>query len=240
MTDIARTTSIRTVVSKIKSRGRISEKRDPDIFQMVMDGMRQLSLFSLNTINVVKLDMDSLNRVTLPDDYLNFLAIGIPVRGKLSTFTRNDKMTRSSDQTFADDSFDTEYGENVAINDANIYAYGQGGGTNDVYFYIDERKGYIQLKGYDKTTVTLHYISHGINQDSEDVYIPAIAEEALIAFAMWMDSIGDPTKSISERREFERFFGDRLSDLDDIQQIPSVDELMDTFYSTIYQTIKRL
>lgn len=236
--DISNTTSIRRVVNKARARGRISEDRDPMLYQLVIDGMKDLSLFTLPFKNTIKITVDSLGRLQLPTDYLMFLAVGIPRDGRLFTFTRENLIVQTSDKTYSYEAFDTEYGENQSLPIRSTFSYGSTGGQNDTYFVINERLRYIQLIDFTGTEATLHYVSSGITSNPEGVEIPLVAEEALIAYVLWMDAQYDPQVPIQVARERERLYGDACADLDMIYA-PTIDEIMDTFYSTMSQTVKR-
>lgn len=236
--DISGTTTIRKVVNKARMRGRISEDRDPMLYQLTIDGMKDLSLFTLPFKNTVKITVDSLGRLQLPSDYLMFLAVGVPRDGRLWTFTRDNLLVQTSDKTYSYEAFDTEYGEGQELPIRSCYSYGSTGGVNDVYFVINERLRYIQLTEFTGTEATLHYVSSGITSNADGVEIPLVAEEALIAYVLWMDAQYDPQVPIQVARERERLYGDACMDIDRIYS-PTVDEIMDTFYSTLSQTIKR-
>lgn len=240
MPDQSGTTTIRRIVSKIKSRGRIPEDRDAHVYQLVIDAVTSLSLSTSPAKNVVKLPVDSLGRIQLPSDYMSFLSVGTPYAGRLFTFTRDKMMVQSSDKTYVYESFDTEYGENQSVPATYHYSYGKGGGVNEVTFHINERQRYVQLIGFTGAECTLHYISSGITDNPEGVEIPKIAEPAILAYALWREVEYDQSVNISERRERERAFEREKEDLQFYYTAPSVDELMDNYYSTLYQTIKRI
>lgn len=238
MSDTKSTTSIRTIVNKARSRGRIPEDRDPFCFRAAIDGMTRLSLFNLPQKNVIKVTPDSLGRVKFPSDCLKFLSLSVPNGGKNYTFTRERALVMSSTKTYSYEVFDTEYGENQQMSD--VFSYGMGkGGSSELVFNVNERLGYAQIVGFLGTECTLNYISSGITENPDGVEIPRIAEEALIAFVLWRDSEYDTTLSIGERQFREQKFWAEADDLDMINYAPTKDEIMDAYYSNLYQTIKR-
>jgi hypothetical protein len=238
MSDTKSSTSIRVIVSKARARARIPEDRDPMCFQAVIDGMKRLSLFNLPQCNVLKVIPDSLGRVKFPSDCLKFLSLSVPNGGKDYTFTRDRAIVSSSDKTYVYEAFDTKYGENQKMSD--VFSYGMGkGGSSEVVFNVNERLGYAQVVGFLGTQCTLNYISSGITENPEGVEIPKIAEEALIAFVLWRESEYDLTMSIGERQFREQKFFNEADDLDMINYTPTKDEIMDSYYSNLYQTIKR-
>lgn len=238
MSDTKAYTSIRSIVNKARARGRISEDRDPFLFQNVIDGMKRLSLFNLPQKNVTKVTPDSLGRVKFPSDCLKFLSLSIPRGGKNYTFTRERALVSSSTKTYAYEVLDTEYGEGEKM--SGVFSYGMGkGGASELVFNVNERAGYAQVVGFTGNECTLNYISSGITENPAGVEIPKIAEEALIAFVLWRESEYDASLSIGERQFREDKFWDEAVDLDMINYSRTKDEILDYYYSNLYQTIKR-
>jgi hypothetical protein len=235
--DTSNVTTLRNVVNKARSRGRIPQELDADCFQLALDGMKDLSLFSMPYKNVVKITTDSFGRLWLPKDFLMFLAVGVPQNGQMYTFTKNKMIVQSNDNTYAADAVDTTYGEGQDIPLMSVYEYGSSGGSNETYFIIDERKKYIQLSNFTGTEATLHYVSSGVSENPEGVEVPVVAEEALIAFILWMIVQYDPSTHPSVAQQRERLYGEACIDLKHLHS-PTMDEIADAFYSTVSSGIK--
>jgi len=232
------TTTIRKVVNKIRSRGRIPESEDGEVFQLVIDIMRDLSLFALPQKKIVKITVDSLGRIPFPSDCLMFLAVGVPRNGRLFTFTKDRSVIQSTDQTYSYEAIDTEYGEGQTLPLVTSYSYGSGGGLSNTNFVLNERRRFIQLTDFIGTEATLHYVSSGISDSPDGVTIPLIAEEAVIAGALWKRIVYDPNANINVARERERLYGDAQLDIKRLS-FPTVDEILDAYYKDLYQTVKR-
>jgi len=237
--DTVNTTTLRKCVNIARMRGRIPEDRDAACFQSAIDAMKDISLFNLPQKKEAKLTMDSMSRLILPDDYMMFIALGVPKNGKLMTFTRNNLIIQTSNETYSYEAYDTTYGEGQDIPLTSSFSYGSTGGSNDVYFVINERERYIQLANFKGIQATLHYVSSGIDKNPELVSVPLVAQEAIIAYILWMDVQYDVTIPLAISRERERLYGHALLDINSIYS-PTVNEIMDTFYSTSYSTIKRM
>ena len=236
--DQTATTTIRKVVNKCRARGRISEAEDMDLFQLVIDTMKDLSLFTLPYKQITKITVDSLGRVQLPKDYLMFLGIGVPRNGRIFTFTKDKSIVQTTDQTYAVEAVNTEYGEGQKLPLVVSYAYGAGGGLSNTNFVLNERRGFIQLTDFVGTEATLYYVSSGISESPDGVTIPLVAEEAVIAGVLWKHIVYDQNANINEKRERERLFGDAELDIKRLS-FPTVDEIMDNYYKDLYQTVKR-
>lgn len=238
MADTKATTDIRAIVNKARSRGRIQEDRDPFIYGLVVEGMGHLSLFNLPQKNSVKLEPDSLGRIKFPSDCLKFLSLSVPNGAKNYTFTRDKTLVSTSTKTYSYEIFDTDYGEGQQQQDVFSYSYGKGGASEFV-FTVNERLRYVQISGFMGTQCTFNYISSGITENPAGVEIPKIAEKALIAYVLWKDSEYDTSLSLSERQIREQKFFNEAEDLDLINYMPTKDEIMDAYYSNLYQSIKR-
>lgn len=232
------TTTIRKVVNKIRSRGRISENEDPEIYQLVLDTMKELSLFTLPYKQITKITVDSLGRVELPKDYLMFLGIGVPRNGRVFTFTKDKSVVQSTDETYVYEAVNTEYGEGQTLPVNTSYVYASGGGLSNTNFVLNERRGFIQLTDFIGTEATLFYVSSGISDSTDGVAIPLIAEEAIIAGVLWKHIAYDLSVGIGEKRERERLFGEAELDIKRLS-FPTVDEILDNYYKDLYQTVKR-
>lgn len=232
------TTTIRKVVNKIRSRGRISENEDPEIYQLVLDTMKELSLFTLPYKQITKITVDSLGRVQLPKDYLMFLGIGVPRNGRVFTFTKDKSVVQSTDETYVYEAVNTEYGEGQTLPVNTSYVYASGGGLSNTNFVLNERRGFIQLTDFVGTESTLYYVSSGISDSPDGVTIPLIAEEAVIAGVLWKHVAYDINVGIGEKRERERLFGEAELDIKRLS-FPTVDEILDSYYKDLYQTVKR-
>lgn len=236
--DQPNTTTIRKVVNKIRSRGRIPESEDNDIFFLVIDVMKDLSLFTLPQKQITKITVDSLGRIPFPNDYLMFLAVGVPKNGRLFTFTKDRSVVQSTDQTYNYEAVNTEYGEGQKLPLVTSYNYGSGGGLSNTNFVLNERRRFIQLTDFIGTEATLYYVSSGISDSPDGVTIPLIAEEAVIAGVLWKHIVYDPNANINVARERERLYGDAQLDIKRLS-FPTVDEIMDNYYKDLYQTVKR-
>jgi len=232
------TTTIRKVVNKCKARGRISDIDDMDLYQLVIDVMKDLHLFALPDKQIVKITVDSLGRVQLPKDYLMFLGIGVPRNGRVFTFTKDKSVVQSTDETYVYEAVNAEYGEGQTLPVNTSYVYASGGGLSNTNFVLNERRGFIQLTDFVGTEATLYYVSSGISESPDGVTIPLVAEEAVIAGVLWKHIVYDPNANINVARERERLYGDAQLDIKRLS-FPTVDEILDSYYKDLYQTVKR-
>ena len=238
MADTTALTSLRNIVNRARRLGRISEDRDPSLFLLAMDAMRDLSLFHLPQKNSIKVTADSLGRIQFPTDLLRFLSLSVPFRGRDLLFTKDKALVSTSTKTTTYELLDAEYGEGINPNDNYNVTYTKGGGSS-VYFSLNERLRYAQVIGYQGTELTLTYVSSGISGSPEGVEIPKIYEPAIVAFILWRESEYDTTLSLGERKFREDKYFMEVEDLDRVHYNPSKDDILDQYYQHLYQSVKR-
>ena len=206
--------------------------------QFAIRGMKKLRLFDLNIVNTARLDMSDINTVTLPDDYVNFCALGVPYKGRMWTFTKEGKMISPSSESCGKEVLDSDKGEGIDISDGyNVSGYGVPGGGNLYYMNIELKNNRIVLSGFNRTTVILKYISTGVSMNDE-TYIPRIAEEALIAWVHWKRLQYDRKSSRVDKYSAKVDYYEAVKDLRDVQS-PTLDEIYDAIYETFFQSAKR-
>ena len=83
--------TIRTVVMGVLNRlGQYDMKLYKRLTQIAIEGFIELSLWHINSLEVVYLKMGTAKTVPLPSDFIDYVKIGFPVNGKLRVITRND------------------------------------------------------------------------------------------------------------------------------------------------------
>ena len=84
------------------------DKDDYKIFGHVLNGLRDLSLHNFRYKNSIKVTPDNLGRIYFPDDCLRFLSVGVALRGKYWTFSRDKAIVKTSDKTYFQETYDTD------------------------------------------------------------------------------------------------------------------------------------
>ena len=153
-------------------------------FQMLTNGVRDLKLFHDKTLRRVLVDMDSNYIVDIPGDLLSFVRIGIPINGRLHTFTEDNELLAIA-------TTDPEYSWEDAVDEKSTISFGTRGGKNTDYFNIDWENSRIVFNSPSvRTEVILEYVSSGIDLTAE-TSIPVIAKMAMIAYIVWRDALYD-------------------------------------------------
>ena len=199
----------------------------------------KLVLFHLPYVKTVELTMNDLNAVTLPDDCSRFISVGVPYRNRYWTFTEDGRMLLTGlGGDCGEQVLDEDDGEGENLEETGDRAgYSIPGGRNDYYYKMDARNNRIILNGFSRTTVRVKYISTGIRVDKETV-VPVIAQEAMIAGVHMLRLRHDPKAARVDKDHAERLFNLEIENLEHAL-MPTVDQLYDTYYKTVYQSAKR-
>lgn len=214
--------------------------------QIVIEGIMHISIFHDSVERVVKLTPDSLSRINWPDDYIDYMALGIPVGGRLWTFTRDDRLViTTSDDGGGGEEYDTSIGEGFNVSNGQVIGYGAVGGKNPYYFKNDKDNRRFVLNGFtsDNGDVWLYYFSSGVSSDVE-TYIPSthrFALEKWVRYQMagYADDEANRDKRIPDyiiRRRKEEW-EDAIGQLRNYDW--TLDEVLDVLRSHYKQTPRR-
>ena len=215
-------------------------------FGLAVDAMRDLRLFTVKGERVVRLQMDAVNCIQLPQDYLSFMKLCVPIKGRLWTFTYDGTMIIPQTLENGLEALDHDKGEGVsrvqgkfnADGSRNGYSHGMynnTGGKNNYYFTFDLENRRIVLDCIDRTEVTLFYKSNGISASGQTL-VSATYEEAVLAFINWKKAEGERNMSWAQANKQE--YLECCNQLKFLES-PSLDMLYDAMYSTYRQGVKR-
>jgi hypothetical protein len=203
----------------------VGEKSEGDYFrylQLIIRGFKDSKLFHLKGFTkVAKLTVSDIKTIDLPDDYLSFVAVVVPLQGEYWGLTEKETLVFSQSGTTLD--ADDEEGED--INDSYSITYGATGGKNKQgYIKLDEANSRIIINSLavGKTEVFLIYVSSGINEAGTDTYIP--------------DAI-----AIYKNQPYEHLRDEYYRELDKVRylQMPSLEAMRDALYEVFTPTPQR-
>jgi len=198
--------------------------------QLTIDGLKKIKLFHLRGFEtVVKLTVSAIKTIDLPDDYLNFIAVAIPVDGEYWFLTSKGRMVFSQDAL----PLDTDDGEGVDIPDGYYSDYQSSGGINrEGYYKIDEKNRRIVLNSLQSTSteVFLLYYSTGINAAGTATYVPDRAREAVLAYIDFGYAMGE--KDYRAASFLEDQYNKRVDELRYLE-MPRLSELRDALYEVM-------
>lgn len=232
----------------------------PYYLKFALDCYRELNLFTLPSIKTVNLTFSDAFTVDLPDDYVNYTAIGVRIGRHIYLLGRDDKLvlnrsdecpTPIEEVLQAPDRFAQLFPYGYFFSGAfrngqyvgEQYAYG-GGWNSKGYYRVDLEKHQIQFSNIiPKTEIILEYKSTGMDCDGS-VEIPYEAISAMTAFVHWKriqydESIKNARFKALEMSDRERQWKIEFGKLRHYRLMFTVQEFMDSKYRTIKSTPKR-
>lgn len=201
-------------------------------------GMKELSIFNgKDFYKEVELTINDVGCITLPSDFLDYMAVGVKYRGKLWTFTKKDGLVSPNGESCGVEAYDDD--EEYAISGNRwVCGYGVEGGSNSFYFKIERKNNRIVLNGVESyTKVRLRYKSSGVSLDGATI-VPKIYEEFLIAYIHWRAMQFDKGHTVADKELAKRNFNDEYEKLTNALS-PKIDEWYDAIYSGYTQSLKR-
>jgi|688.fasta_scaffold29647_2 hypothetical protein len=252
------TVSVRYIVQNIKNRRKEYSATDyKHIEQLVIDAIGYLNIFTLDTIEVSYIDVDSTGVIELPEDYVDYTKIGVVDRNmKLWTLTLDKSLVRlpveecglpldrvlTGHADFNRTAFPyptTGYFWSPHFHYGNFIDnyYGMGGGFNRGYYNIDRAGRRLLTRGLPEgTTVVLEYKSSGVGV-SAGTYVPRQALEAIIAKVMWVET--EYSVLPGNPQYWEKRFYDEENMLINLEYTRTMQEHLDSLYAVWTQGPKR-
>lgn len=244
--------SVRYVVmSYLNRKGIYDLKNYKRLEQIALEGLTQLNLYDMETVEVAYLTMNEIGVVKFPSDFVDYTKIGIPVNGRIYTLTVNESIIEPRLEKCGEEVFDPNHNRNVA--DVGGYyfndhfrngryvggLYGVGGGFNVAYVKLDRQRRQFIIEGnVPRSEIILEYISTGIKQDGSTL----VPTEALEPLRRWIDMIvteNDRRSSESAIARTTRSYEVALDEMRHFITCPTQDEYKDKFYESLTQGIKR-
>jgi len=215
----------------------VGEKLESDYFryqQLIIRGFKDAKMLHLKGFTkIAKLTVTDIKTIDIPDDYLSFVAVVVPIQGEYWTLTEKETLVYS--QSGASLDADDEEGED--INDSYSVHYGAVGGINKQgYIKLDEVENRIIINSLEvgKTEVFLIYVSSGINEAGTDTYVPDAIVPMLHFYALYKDAI-------YKDKPYEHLRDEYYRELDKVRylQMPSIGAMLDALYETFTPTPTR-
>jgi hypothetical protein len=215
----------------------LGEKPEGSYFrylQLMIRGFKEAKLFHLKGFTkVAKLTVSNIKTIDLPDDYLSFIAVVVPIQGEYWTLTEKESLVFSQDVAPLD--ADDEEGEDV--NDSYTISYGATGGKNKQgYVKLDEVNSRVIINSLavGKTEVFLLYVSSGVNEAGTDTYIPDIIVPMLHFYVLYKEAM-------YHDQPYEHLFNEYSRELDKVRyvQMPSLDAMRDALYEVFTSVPQR-
>lgn len=208
MADTSRYTTIDALVKEYLDQSLLTPLRSTTLYQLCVNGIRENNLFNIkDSRKVIKLALDSNYIATLPSDFLTMHKIGIPLDGKLWTFTKDEGIITSTSTESGAEVLDSDYGEGVDINPVYYSTFGAKGGVNKAGYYkfdysTEYGAGRIIFRNTSRTDVLLEYSSSGVSLGSDTV-VPVICKGVIKAYMAYEEAVFRQDIPISRIQLFE-------------------------------------
>ena len=233
MSDTKGIVSLKSIVANVMSD--LGEAADMGNYarylQWAIRGVKDAHLFHMGHVKTAELTMTSINTVNLPDDFVSFVMIGIPYKGRLWTSTRDNNLLVPSDMLCGEDVLDSVDGEDTEIGTGTVTRmFGRQGGVNSEYYKLDLPNNRIIINGLDRATAILKYKSTGVALN-KNTYIPREAEESIIAYVHVQRTKFDKTATRGERADAKQDWQQATTKLTRLQDIN-----IDDFYDAVLRS----
>jgi hypothetical protein len=220
----------------------ITKRPDSDyksFFQIAIRGYMDLR------IHVVKqgrkqsvLTISDINKVDFPDDFVDFISIGVVDGGKIWRLSPNKDFIVVTTEGGDEETQDENEGQGVSIPNESVSGYyARGGSNNKGYYQIEWDKRRIGLINVSEDTVILTYITSGIDVDNT-TYIPIKYIPALQSYIAWWSIALDNNIPLSQKQMAEHTYIMMRNQLRKSES-PTLEEYEEALLSTFYPLAKR-
>lgn len=223
----------------------MNEKNDYDKYQrkrlkqIAINGTRQFQLYHIAraTRQWIPVEPD-LNIVPLPDDLMEFKAVGVPIEGKFWEFTED----REAIPPLSGDTLNQRREESRAEDIAGpVQNFAYPGGQNDFRYQLDLPNNRIVLiTVFPVDEVMVVYKTTGINSKG-DTLIPIHALDALVKYVEYHDVRRDPHQVTPNNMKqlLKQEMEDAIFDMRRMEHRWTMNQFLDIIRSGYGQTVKR-
>jgi hypothetical protein len=198
-------------------------------FNFAISGLRELRLlYTEDGKNIIKVEPDNVNRINFPSDMEEFIALGVPVQGKIWWLTRKNDMIPTKTVVGLDESLDSDDDEGELLQNAQSNTFSSVGGINlQGYYTIDNKNREIIINNTQRTELLLAYTSSGVELSST-TYFPTKYVEALKSWISWKDIEFDKSVNEAIKDSYEKRYNRKIKDIQRIEA-PSHIEILDAW-----------
>jgi len=229
------------------------------VLQYAINGLKELNLFVLKSMNVEYLKVNDDKTVDLPLDYIYYQKIGVDCgNGQIWTLTLNEDLVQPKadttsickPETVVPPTGNTELGFLYGGYGYPFYhhfrggqyvgeMFGLGGGLNVGEFKVDDTNRKI-LFGSEMpfTEIILEYKSSGIKPGG-DTKVPQEAVDTIRKYIHWQLNEYDPSAPMGEKDRKRLQYGDAYNKLQYLTNLFTKDEYLDMVWANASLTVNR-
>jgi hypothetical protein len=174
------------------------DERYPMFLSSAINGLQELNMDLKNIVTEVLLTVNDNDTVTLPNNYIDYMIVGIVKGARISSMGLNENLARRDKNACGDllsqpaaadntESAGFNYNTSHFTKDGEFSgrAYGIGGGGNsNGTFRVFKNEGYIALNSVDATEIVLRYLATTEQVDG-NFYVDEYLTEAIKDWMWW-------------------------------------------------------
>lgn len=229
----------------------------PRFLQWAIRAYIDLNMYHSERVEVAykKMDANGIVDMSVQADFIDYVKVGYPMQGKLITLGVNDKIMLRRDEIPEDVAvgiFNGEEDVSVLGDYGHSYfaphyyngslvggLYGLSGGAKRSYYRFDYEKSQFQFDtSLSNNDVVIEYISTGVSPTGNTL-IKRQAVPVLIAYIHWQRVEFDPRVPMNEKMRRERAFDAEVEKMRFFENAPTIQEILNEYYKTVFQTVKR-
>lgn len=204
-----------------------TEREYDRMLSFALRGLRELRIrITKDGIKRYKASPNALNRISFPDDMETFVALYVPVNGKMWRLTgdRDIIVTKTVIGEGAAEELDTDYGEGVDQPTAQFDNFRAVGAVNlEGYYNVDYENREIVINNNRKEEVVVEYTWLGMTEIIPSLYVPALQN-----FMYYKSIERDMSVNQAEKFRAKKEYTDSLDQIK-IDEGPSLQEWIDTW-----------
>lgn len=203
MADQAATVALQTIVKRFILKYKIYEDDYINYLEHAVDCFRDLNISHLSYFKQADLTLDAVGKVSFPNDMIDFIALGVIRDDVFYTFVQSTDLSIPT----------------------SVSSY-DGSAWNKYFYYLDWPGRQIYCQSLPIETVTIRYISSGINSGAETM-VPVQCTQVIDAYLRWKQAQMDGA-GLGEQQIREVNYVNEVRHLQ-WQQLPTLEQFKDTW-----------
>lgn len=203
MADQAATVALQTIVKRFILKYKIYEDDYINYLEHAVDCFRDLNISHLSYFKQADLTLDAVGKVSFPNDMIDFIALGVIRDDVFYTFVQSTDLSIPT----------------------SVSSY-DGSAWNKYFYYLDWPGRQIYCQSLPTETVTIRYISSGINSGAETM-VPVQCTQVIDAYLRWKQAQMDGA-GLGEQQIREVNYINEVRHLQ-WQQLPTLEQFKDTW-----------
>ncbi len=236
--DIPGLVNLEYVLADIRNRIGIDDRDNERIMQMIISHYMDLNMFYIPIAGNkdVLLNINSINMVDVPGDYVDYIRIGRVVNGRITTLSLNPDLAKTLGW---DCGAQTNPYSAITPDLPQYQHYGLGGGYNIGEYVYLPRSRQIEISGtIPGSQIYLEYVSTGISTSGQ-TWIDRRAVPILRNYVIWKRIEHNDKAPLWEKQRKAEIYRQSVGDLNRAINALTLDEMMDAISQGYRQTPKR-